>query len=71
VHPDQVPIANAAFTPSADEVARAERIVAAFKDAEAKGAAAVEVDGQMVDYPIVYRAQALLEAMREIRAQDG
>jgi citrate lyase subunit beta/citryl-CoA lyase len=71
VHPDQVPIANAAFTPSADEVARAERIVAAFKAAEAKGAAAVEVDGQMVDYPVVHRAQALLEAMREIRAQGG
>ena len=32
---------------------------------------AVEVDGQMVDYPIVDRAQALLEAMREIRAQGG
>jgi citrate lyase subunit beta/citryl-CoA lyase len=71
VHPDQVPVANAAFTPSADEVARAERIVAAFKQAEAKGAAAVEVDGQMVDYPVVYRAQALLAAMREIRAQGG
>jgi citrate lyase subunit beta/citryl-CoA lyase len=71
VHPDQVPIANATFTPSADEVARAERIVRAFKEAEARGAAAVEVDGQMVDYPIVYRAQALLEAMREIRAQGG
>jgi citrate lyase subunit beta/citryl-CoA lyase len=71
VHPDQVPVANALFTPSADEVARAERIVAAFRQAEAKGAAAVEVDGQMVDYPIVYRAQALLEAMREVRAKAG
>jgi citrate lyase beta subunit len=29
------------------------------------------VDGQMVDYPIVYRAQALLEAMREVRAKAG
>jgi len=71
VHPDQVPVANELFTPSADEVARAERIVAAFRDAEAKGAAAVEVDGQMVDYPIVHRAQALLETLREIRAKDG
>ena len=71
VHPDQVPVANELFTPSADEVARAERIVAAFSQAEAKGAAAVEVDGQMVDYPIVHRAQALLEAMRAIRAKGG
>ena len=71
VHPDQVPVANELFTPSADEVARAERIVAAFSQAEAKGAAAVEVDGQMVDYPIVHRAQALLETMRAIRAKGG
>lgn len=71
VHPDQVPVANELFTPGADEVARAERIVAAFREAEGKGSAAVEVDGQMVDYPIVHRAQALLETLREIRAKDG
>lgn len=71
VHPDQVPLANEAFTPSADEAARAERIVAAFAAAEARGAAAVEVDGQMVDYPIVYRARALLEILREIAAKRG
>jgi citrate lyase subunit beta/citryl-CoA lyase len=71
VHPDQVPLANAAFTPGAEEVARAERIVAAFAEAEAKGAAAVQVDGQMVDYPVVYRARALLETAREIAAKRG
>jgi citrate lyase subunit beta / citryl-CoA lyase len=71
VHPDQVPVANAAFTPSPEEVARAERIDAAFREVEAKGGAAVEVDGQMVDYPVVYRARALLEAMREIAAKGG
>ncbi len=71
VHPDQVPVANEAFTPGADEVARAERIVAAFRQVEARGAAAVEVDGQMVDYPVAYRAQALLDTMREIRSRGG
>jgi citrate lyase subunit beta/citryl-CoA lyase len=71
VHPDQVPVANEAFTPAAEDVARAERIVAAFRQAEARGAAAVEVDGQMVDYPIVYRAQALLDTAREIAAKGG
>jgi citrate lyase subunit beta/citryl-CoA lyase len=71
VHPDQVPVANAAFTPSAEEVARAERIDAAFRAVEAQGGAAVEVDGQMVDYPVVYRARALLEKMREIAAKGG
>jgi citrate lyase subunit beta / citryl-CoA lyase len=65
VHPDQVPLVNAAYLPSAEEIARAERIVAAFKQAEAKGEAAIQVDGQMIDYPIVYRAQSLLEALRK------
>ena len=65
IHPDQLGPVNAAYLPSAAEVARAERIVAAFKEAEAKGAAAIQVDGEMVDYPVLYRAQALLEAMRQ------
>jgi citrate lyase subunit beta/citryl-CoA lyase len=64
VHPDQLAPVNAAYTPSAEELARAERIVAAFRQAEARGEAAVQVDGQMVDYPVAYRAQALLDAAR-------
>jgi len=67
VHPDQIGPVNRAYLPSEDEVARAERIVAAFKEAEARGAAAIQVDGQMIDYPVVYRAQALLDSMREAR----
>ena len=64
IHPDQVGPVNAAYMPSAEELAQAARIVAAFREAEAKGAAAIVVDGQMVDYPIVYRAQALLDAVK-------
>jgi citrate lyase subunit beta/citryl-CoA lyase len=65
VHPDQLAPVNAAYMPSAAEVARAQRIVAAFKEAEARGEAAVQVDGQMVDYPVVFRAQALLDQMKK------
>ncbi|HEX7220392.1 MAG TPA: CoA ester lyase [Burkholderiales bacterium] len=64
VHPDQLAPVNAAYQPSAEELARAERIVAAFRQAEARGEAAVQVDGQMVDYPVAYRAQALLDSVR-------
>lgn len=67
VHPDQIGPVNRAYLPSAEEVARAERIVAAFKEAEARGAAAIQVDGQMIDYPVVHRAQALVEMMREAK----
>jgi citrate lyase subunit beta/citryl-CoA lyase len=65
VHPDQIAPVNSAYLPSEDEIERAERIVTAFREAEAKGSAAIQVDGQMIDYPIVYRAQALLDAMRK------
>jgi citrate lyase subunit beta/citryl-CoA lyase len=64
IHPDQLAPVNAAYLPSAEELAQAERIVAAFKEAEARGAAAIQVDGQMIDYPVVHRAQALLDSVK-------
>lgn len=57
IHPRQVAVVNACFTPSADEVAWAKRVIAA--DAGA-GGGAVAVDGKMVDRPVVLRAQAIL-----------
>lgn len=65
VHPDQIAPVNAAYLPSAEELERARRIVAAFREAEARGEAAVQVDGLMVDYPIVHRAQAMLDAVKK------
>jgi citrate lyase subunit beta/citryl-CoA lyase len=52
-----VAVVNACFTPGADEIAWARRVIAA--DAAA-GGAAVAVDGKMVDKPVVLRAQAIL-----------
>ncbi|HYL88873.1 MAG TPA: CoA ester lyase [Burkholderiales bacterium] len=67
VHPDQIAPVNQAYMPGADEVASAERIVAAFAEAEKRGAAAIQVDGQMIDYPIMHRAQKLLDAVGKIK----
>jgi citrate lyase subunit beta/citryl-CoA lyase len=69
VHPEQLGPVNRAYLPSDEEVARAERIIAAFKDAEARGAAAIQVDGQMIDYPVVHRAQAVVDCVREARTK--
>jgi citrate lyase subunit beta/citryl-CoA lyase len=69
VHPDQIAAVNAAYLPSAAEIAAAERIVDAFREAEARGAAAIQVDGQMIDYPVAHRAQALLDAVRPAKAK--
>lgn len=65
VHPDQIAPVNAAYLPSPEEIAAAERIVAAFREAESRGAAAIQLDGQMIDYPVAHRARALLDALRK------
>ncbi|MEO8311247.1 MAG: CoA ester lyase [Caldimonas sp.] len=57
IHPRQLAAVHAAFAPGADEIAWAERVVAAVANA---GAGAVAVDGRMVDRPVLLRAQALL-----------
>ncbi len=60
IHPNQVPIANTVYSPTADEIARAERNVAAYRDAEAKGRGAVGVNGVLVDAAHVKMAQQTL-----------
>ncbi len=60
VHPSQVPILNEEYGARPEEVARAERMVAAFAAALAQGVGAVAFEGQMIDEPVVARARALL-----------
>jgi citrate lyase subunit beta/citryl-CoA lyase len=60
IHPSQVAVANAVFTPDHEQVADACRIVEAFEAAEVSGIAAISVDGRMIDYPVVEAARRLL-----------
>jgi citrate lyase subunit beta/citryl-CoA lyase len=74
IHPSQIPILNEEFSPSADEVASARRIVAAYDEAVAAGRGSISVDGKMIDVPVVLRAQELLaihEAIREREARKA
>jgi citrate lyase subunit beta/citryl-CoA lyase len=71
IHPDQIAIVNRVFTPSDEEIAFAERVAAAFVKAEAEGSAAIQLDGKFIDYPIVYRAQRVLQRISAIRAWEG
>ena len=70
IHPNQVAPVNRVFTPSGEEIAFAERVVAAFAEAEAEGVASIQLGGKFIDYPIVYRAQRLLEKIAVIRARE-
>ncbi len=49
IHPSQTDIANEAYSPTQDDVDHARKMVAAYKEAEAKGLGAVAVDGALVD----------------------
>ena len=57
IHPSQVDIVNACFAPTEEEVAWAGRVVEGFERAHGN---AVQVDGRMVDRPVLLKAQAIL-----------
>jgi citrate lyase subunit beta / citryl-CoA lyase len=62
IHPAQVPVVNAAFTPSQDDVRQAEEIVAAFEAHPDAGV--LSVGGKMVDRPHLVQARRVLERTR-------
>jgi citrate lyase subunit beta/citryl-CoA lyase len=62
IHPAQVPVINAAFTPSPEDVAHAEEIVAAFEAHPDAGV--LSVGGKMVDRPHLMQARRVLERSR-------
>jgi citrate lyase subunit beta/citryl-CoA lyase len=63
IHPAQVPVINAAFTPSGEELRHAEEIVAAFEAHPDAGV--LSVGGRMVDRPHLVQARRVLERARE------
>jgi len=60
IHPNQVGICNDIFSPGADEIEYAKKVVAAFKLAKAKGVGAIQIDGKFIDYPVVEKARRML-----------
>ena len=60
VHPGLVSALNEAFTASADEVAHARKLIQADSEAAAAGRGSFQVDGKMIDIPVIERARKLL-----------
>lgn len=65
VHPRQVEALNAGFMPSEAELTEARKIVDASDRSDAEGIGAFQMDGRMIDLPIVLRARRLLERAKE------
>ena len=69
VHPAQVGVVNEVFSPSAEQLDWAERVVDAYEEAVREGRGAVALAGQMIDLPVVERARGLLAEAG--RSADG
>ena len=65
IHPTQVPIIQAAFSPPPDAVAWARRIVAAY---EANAGGVLLVDGKLIERPVIASAQRILDAAGAVAA---
>ena len=61
IHPNQVQTVQEAFTPSDAAIEYARRVVETFEAHQAEGAGAYELDGKMIDMPILRNAQKVLE----------
>jgi citrate lyase subunit beta/citryl-CoA lyase len=71
IHPSHVPIVNATFTPTPQEMAYHQGVLAAMEEAERQGTAAVTYEGNMVDIAMLKTSQQLLELARAIGALDA
>jgi citrate lyase subunit beta/citryl-CoA lyase len=71
IHPNQIAAANAAFSPSADELAEAQRVVDAFTVAKAEGRSVASLDGRMVEHLHAAQAQQLLDLSAAIAALEA
>ena len=67
IHPGQVEIINAAFTPSPEDVAHAKKVVAAFAD----GAGVASLDGKMLDQPHLKQAEHILALAQTIASRGA
>jgi len=64
IHPGQIRVVHQAFQPTAVEIEKARKVVAAFEDAQSRGLAVVSLGSKMIDPPVVQRALKLVERAR-------
>lgn len=69
IHPNQVGPCNEVFSPTADELAYARRVVEAFEKSESEGIGALQLDGQFIDYPVVERSRRILRLGHSIGSE--
>jgi len=74
IHPAQIEPVQTAFTPNAEAIAYAKRIVETFEASQKEGKGAYSLDGKMIDMPLLKNAQRVLEragARTSVRSQKA
>jgi citrate lyase subunit beta/citryl-CoA lyase len=71
IHPGQVTIVNEEYTPTAEEVEYARKIIKLDQEAAASGRGSWSLDGKMIDIPIIVRAQKLIKRYDAIKARES
>ena len=66
IHPSQIQLANAVFSPSEDEITAARRIMQAMTDAQLAGRGAVSLDGRLIDIASIKMAENLLAKSQQL-----
>jgi citrate lyase subunit beta/citryl-CoA lyase len=69
IHPNNVKILNEEFGPKPEEITWAHRVIDVYEKAKAEGRASVQLDGKMIDIPIVIRAERVLAEAKRIEAR--
>jgi citrate lyase subunit beta / citryl-CoA lyase len=67
IHPRQIQVVHEAFAPTPEEIDKAQKIVAAFEDARAKGLGVVSLGSKMIDAPVVKRAERVVKLAGEMK----
>ena len=71
IHPGQVTIVNEEYSPNAEEVAYAKKIIELDKEAASSGRGSFAFEGKMIDIPIIVRAQKLLARHEAIKKREA
>jgi citrate lyase subunit beta/citryl-CoA lyase len=66
IHPNQIDICNRLFSPTKAEIEYAQKVIQAFDAAEAGGTAAIQLEGEFIDYPMVKRSRRILKISKKM-----
>ena len=71
IHPGQVTIVNEEYSPGAEEVAYARKVIQLDQEAAAAGRGSFQIDGKMIDIPVVVRAERLIRRYEAVKQREA